>query len=195
MSFPRASRASAMEKVAVFGNAGAGKSTLAKRLSAITGLPLYPLDTIQFRAGRYRPEEKDGGKVQHEEYLKIHADVLKQDRWIIDGDESVAWGWEWFDAADTLVYIDLPLLTHYRWITKRLVKGLFRNPEGWPENSPVWSSTLDGYRVVRLCNRHLTPKYRQLVATASSDKRVHHLRSPAEIRSFLEAVKKDHIDP
>jgi len=194
MSFPRASRASAMEKVTVFGNAGAGKSTLAKRLSAITGLPLYPLDTIQFRAGRYRPEEKDGGKVPHEEYLKIHADLLKQDRWIIDGYDSVASAWERFDAADTLVYIDLPLLTHYRWITKRLVKGLFRNPEGWPENSPVWSSTLDGYRVVRLCHRHLTPKYRQLVATASSDKRIHHLRSPAEIRSFLEAVKKEHID-
>jgi adenylate kinase family enzyme len=183
-----------MEKVTVFGNAGAGKSTLAKRLSAITGLPLYPLDTIQFRAGRYRPEEKDGGKVPHEEYLKIHAELLKQDRWIIDGYDSVASAWERFDAADTLVYIDLPLLTHYRWITKRLVKGLFRNPEGWPENSPVWSSTLDGYRVVRLCHRHLTPKYRQLVATASSDKRIHHLRSPAEIRSFLEAVKKEHID-
>jgi hypothetical protein len=59
----------------------------------------------------------------------------------------------------------------------------------------VWSSTLAGYRVVRLCHRHLTPKYRQLVATASSDKRVHHLRSPAEIRSFLEAVKQEHIDP
>src|SRR5258707_15415766 len=52
-------QATAMEKVAVFGNAGAGKSTLAKRLAAITGLPLYPLDTMQFRAGRYRPEEKD----------------------------------------------------------------------------------------------------------------------------------------
>jgi adenylate kinase family enzyme len=182
-----------MEKVAVFGNAGAGKSTLAKRLAAITGLPLYPLDTIQFRAGRYRPEEKDGGKDPREEYLKIHADLLKQDRWIIDGYDSVASACERFDAADTLVYIDLPLLTHYWWITKRLLKGLFRNPEGWPENSPVWSSTLDGYRVVRLCHRHLTPKYRQLVATASSDKRVHNLRSPSEIRSFLEAVKKEHI--
>ena len=184
-----------MKKVAVFGNAGAGKSTLARRLAELTGLPLYPLDTIQFRAGRYRPEEKDGGKVPNEEYLKIHANLLKQDRWIIDGYDTVASAWERFDAADTLVYIDLPLLTHYRWITKRLVKGLFRNPEGWPENSPVWSSTLDGYRVVRLCHRHLTPKYRQRVATASSDKRVHHLRSPAEIRSFLEAVRKEHIEP
>src|SRR5258708_39619678 len=117
MSFPRASRASAMEKVAVFGNAGAGKSTLAKRLSAITGLPLYPLDTIQFRAGRYRPAEKDGGKVPHEAYLKIHADLPKQDRRIIDGYDSFASPWEWFDAADTLVFIDVPLLHHSRVFT------------------------------------------------------------------------------
>src|SRR5260370_30186557 len=168
MSFPRASRASAMEKVAVFGNAGAGKSTLAKRLSAITGLPLYPLDTIQFRAGRYRPEEKDGGKVPHEEYLKIHADLLKQDRWIIDGYDSVASAWEWFDAADTLVYIDLPLLTHYRWITKRLVKGLFRNPEGWPENSPIWSSTLSSYRVLWPCHRRVSPEEHALCGDVAS---------------------------
>ena len=177
-----------MRKVAVFGNAGAGKSTLARRLAELTGLPLYPLDMIQFRAGRYQPEAKDGGKVPHEEYLQIHADLLKRDQWIIDGYGSVASAWERFDAADTLVYIDLPLLTHYKWVTKRLVKGLFRSPEGWPENSPVWSSTMDSYRVLWLCHRRLTPKYRQLVANASASKRVHHLKSSAEMKAFLQAV-------
>ncbi len=50
-----------MKKVAVFGNAG-GTSTLSRRLAEITGLPLYVLDIIQFRCGRYRPDERDGGK-------------------------------------------------------------------------------------------------------------------------------------
>ncbi len=40
-----------MKKVAVFGNAGGGKSTLSKRLSEITGLPLYVLDKIQYQSG------------------------------------------------------------------------------------------------------------------------------------------------
>lgn len=61
-----------MRKVAVFGNAGGGKSTLARRMAEMTGLPLYTLDIIQFREGRYWPEEREGGKVSHEEYLKIH---------------------------------------------------------------------------------------------------------------------------
>jgi len=174
----------AMRKVAVLGNAGGGKSTLARRLAEVTGLSLYPLDTIQFRAG--------GGKVPHEEYLKIHTNLVSRDQWIIDGYGCVASAWERFAAADTLVYIDLPLVTHYRWVTKRLVKGLFQNPEGWPENSPVWTSTLDSYRVVWRCHRRLTPRYRQLVADASSSKRVHHLKSPAEMKAFLRAVEQEH---
>jgi adenylate kinase family enzyme len=182
----------AMRKIAVFGNAGGGKSRLARRLAEATSLPLYCLDMIQFRAGRYRPEERGGGKIPDDEYLKIHADIIKRVEWIIDGYGSVASAWERFAVADTLVYIDLPLLTHYRWVTTRLAKGLFRNPPGWPENSPVWASTLDSYRVVWRCHRRLTPSYRQLVADASSLKRVHHLKSASEIEAFLEAVKQEH---
>jgi adenylate kinase family enzyme len=172
-----------MRKVAVFGNAAGGKSTLARRLAEVTGLPLYPLDRIQFKAG--------GGEIPHEEYRKIHTDLLSRDEWIIDGFGCVASAWERFSAADTLVYIDLPLFTHYRWVTKRLAKGLFVTPEGWPENSPMWSSTLNSYRVLWLCHRRLTPRYRQLVVDAAASKRVHHLKSPADMRAFLQAVQQE----
>ena len=172
-----------MERVAVFGNAGGGKSTLARKLAELTRLPLYPLDLIEYRAG--------GGKVPREEYLKAHADLLKQDRWVIDGFGCVPSAWERFAAADTLVYIDLPLFTHYTWVTKRFVKGVFVNPEGWPKDSPMWSSTLQCYRVIRVCHRDLTPRYRQLVADAAATKRVHHLRSPAEMKAFLAAIERE----
>ena len=176
-----------MRKVAVFGNAGGGKSTLARRLAQLTQLPLYPLDTIQYRPG--------GGEVPHAGYVTAHTELLSRDAWIIDGFGCAASAWERFSAADTLIYIDLPLLTHYRWVTKRLMKGLFVDPEGWPENSPMWSSTMSGYRVLWLCHRHLTPRYRQLVSDAATSKRVHHLRSPAGIKAFLEAVKQERLSP
>jgi adenylate kinase family enzyme len=172
-----------MKRVAVFGNTGGGKSTLAKNLAELTRLPLYPLDLIEYRPG--------GGKVPHEEYLRAHADLLRQDEWIIDGFGCVASAWERFSKADTLVYIDLPLVTHCWWVTKRLFKGLFVNPEGWPENSPIWRSTMNCYRVIWLCHRRLTPRYRQLVADAAPSKRVHHLKSAAEITAFLTTVSRD----
>jgi adenylate kinase family enzyme len=166
-----------VKKIAVFGNTGGGKSTLAKRLAELTHIPLYPLDTIQYRAG--------GGKVPDDEYLKAHAELLQRDAWIIDGFGCVKSAWERFACADTLIYVDLPLFMHFLWVTKRLAKGLFVNPEGWPEGSPILSSTINSYRVLWLCHRRLTPKYRELVSAARQHKRVHHLRSAAEMDVFL----------
>jgi adenylate kinase family enzyme len=38
-----------MRKVAVLGNAGGGKSTLAAKLSARTGVPLYSVDLLRWK--------------------------------------------------------------------------------------------------------------------------------------------------
>jgi adenylate kinase family enzyme len=172
-----------MKRVAVFGNAGGGKSTLARQLAEVTRLPLYPLDMIQFRAG--------GGEVPREEYLKAHAELLRRDAWIIDGFGCVASAWERFAVADTLVYVDLPFVTHHWFVTKRLIKGLFATPEGWPENSPIWRSSMNSYKVLWLCHRGLTPRYRQFVAGAAASKRVHHVKSRAEMKAFLAAIRRE----
>jgi adenylate kinase family enzyme len=172
-----------MKRVAVFGNAGAGKSTLARHLAKLTRLPLHVLDKIQFRDG--------GDAVPHEEYLRAHADLLRQDEWIVDGFGDLATAWERFDRADTLIHIDLPVTTHYWWITKRLIKGMFADPQGWPKDSPLWSSSLQSYKVVWRCHTGLTPRYRRLITDAAASKRVHHLRSAADIRTLLDTVARE----
>ena len=104
-----------MKKVAVFGNAGGGKSTLSKRLAERTGLPLIALDLIQYKPG--------GDKVSDQEHKTAHDEILQQDCWIIDGFGSLDTVWERLEVADTLVYIDLPVVQHYFWVTKRFIKG------------------------------------------------------------------------
>jgi hypothetical protein len=172
-----------MMRVAVFGNAGGGKSAIARRLAGLTGLPLYVVDMMQFTAG--------GVEVPEHDFLQAHADLVRSDKWIIDGFGSAALAWERIAAADTLVYVDLSLLRHYAWVTKRLVKGVFADTKGWPQGSPLWKSTLNSYRVIPLCHRDLTPRYRLLVADAAASKRTHHLRSVTQINSFLDAVRKE----
>ena len=174
-----------MKRVAVFGNAGAGKSTLSRRLAELTRLPLHNIDMVQF------PDGGDGEQLPHEAFLKIHADLLRQDKWVIDGFGSAASSFERFAHADTLVYVDLPLVTHHWFVTKRLIKGLVATPEGWPENSPIWRSSMNSYKVLWLCHRGLTPRYRQFVAGAAASKRVHHVKSRAEMKAFLAAIRRE----
>ena len=172
-----------MKRVAIFGNAGGGKSTLARELAAITGLPLHVLDKMQFRPG--------GVAVPYDEYLQAHTALLNSREWIIDGFGCIKTVWERLEAADTLIHVDLPLAVHVLWVTKRLVEGLFVAPKGWPENSPMFSSTLSSYRVLWPCHSRLTPKYRSYVSEAVQRKRVFHLRSRRELKQFLESIKHE----
>jgi adenylate kinase family enzyme len=142
-----------MKKVTVFGNAGGGKSTLSKRLSEITGLPLYVLDKIQYQSG--------GTEVPNEEYKHTHKKILATDRWIIDGFGCMETVWLRLNEADSLVFVDLPLYVHFWWVTKRLITGSFIPLEGWPEKSPILKSSINSYRALWLCHNYLTPRYRE----------------------------------
>jgi adenylate kinase family enzyme len=170
-----------VNKVAVFGNAGGGKSTLSKRLAEITGLPLVALDLIKYKPG--------GGEVPYEEYKAAHNKLLQQDQWIVDGYGSLDTVWKRLEVADTLVYLDMPLLLHYWWVTKRFFKGFVVPPESWPKDSPLLKSTLNSYYTVWLCNKKLTPKYREYVNKAKETKRVYHLKSPHDVEKFYRIIE------
>lgn len=172
-----------MKKVAVFGNTGGGKSTLSKRLAELTGLPLVVLDLIQYQPG--------GVQVSEDEYQTAHNEILQQDRWVIDGYGSFGTVWERLEVADTLVYIDLPVLNHYWWVTKRFFKGIFIPPESWPQDSPLLKATLNSYYTVWLCNKKLTPRYREYIDLAKKTKRVFHLTSLQEIKNFYQEIESD----
>lgn len=169
-----------MKKVAVFGNAGGGKSTLSRKLSEITSLPLYVLDKIKYEAG--------GVEVPEEDYKRIHQEIVNSDQWIIDGFGSMDTLWPRFDEADCLVFVDLPIYTHFWWVTKRWITGYVNPPEGWPERSPLLKSSMNSYCALWLCHKRLTPRYREYVKKAQMTKRVYHLQSVEQISQFLESI-------
>lgn len=172
-----------MKKVAIFGNAGGGKSTLSRRLSEITGLPLYTLDKVKYQPG--------GVEVPEEDYRRIHQDIVDSSEWIIDGFGSMETLWPRLDEADSLVYVDLPIYRHVWWVTKRWLTGYVSPPKGWPERSPLLKSSMNSYRALWLCHKYLTPKYRDYVQQAQATKQVYHLRSVEQIKQFLESVESE----
>ena len=56
----------AMQKVIVIGCPGAGKSTFARQLREVTGLPLYYLDMLWHRPDRTNPPREENDARSHD---------------------------------------------------------------------------------------------------------------------------------
>ena len=172
-----------MKKIAVFGKPGSGKSTLSKSLATETGLPLYPLDSIVYKA--------NGDLVEREIYDKDHDEILSSDSWIIDGFGPIGSFYKRLDNADTLIYIDLPYTTSYWLVTKRLIKGLFVKPEGWPDGSSILKGSLESYKVLKLCPMFWNHNFSEKLENMSVEKSVYVIRTMAELNGFInEKIKK-----
>lgn len=66
-----------MLKIIVIGCPGSGKSTFARKLNDVTGIPLYYLDMLWHKPNRTN--------ISQEEFDIRLNDILKKDSWIIDG--------------------------------------------------------------------------------------------------------------
>ena len=88
-----------MEKIIIIGSPGAGKSTFARALRDRTGLPLFYLDRLW-----HRPDKTN---VSREEFDAALDDILRRDRWIIDGN-YIRTMERRLQACDTVFLLDLP---------------------------------------------------------------------------------------
>ena len=172
-----------MKKIAVFGKPGSGKSTLAKRLATATGIPLHQLDSIMY--------EKNGDLVDREVYNRAHENILGSSSWIMDGFGPMGSFNKRLEVADTLIYIDLPYVVSYWLVTKRLLKGLFVKPEGWPDGSSVFKGTLQSYKTLKLCPKFWNVGFLQKLEETSANKSLIVIRSVSELNAFVET----HVKP
>ncbi len=89
-----------MKRVIVLGCPGAGKSTFARRLRELTGLPLYYLDQIWHKPDRTT--------VTREEFDAALGEILAKDEWIIDGNYKRTVERR-LAACDTAFLLDYPV--------------------------------------------------------------------------------------
>jgi len=172
-----------MKKIAVFGKPGSGKSTISKRLASVTDIPLHPLDSIVY--------QKNGDLVDRQTFDRAHRNILSSDSWIIDGFGPLASFNQRLEAADTLVYIDLPYVVSYWLVTKRLLKGLFVKPEGWPEGSSVLKGSLNSYKTLRLCPQFWNDDFRQKLEQYSANKSLYVIRSMSELNRLCSTLSEN----
>lgn len=118
-----------MQRVLVMGSSGSGKSTFARRLSDITGIPTVSIDALFWKPGWVESDR--------EEFRSRMAEVAREPRWIMDGNYTKSAGELRRELADTVIWFDLPRATCMLGILTRIVKGYGKvrpeMAEGCPE--------------------------------------------------------------
>ncbi len=171
-----------MKKIAVFGKPGSGKSTLSKNLASATNIRLHALDSILY--------SKNGDLVDRKTYDEEHENILSSESWIIDGFGPIGSFDKRLDAADTLIYIELPYVISYWLVTKRLLKGLVVKPEGWPDGSSVLKGSLESYKVLKLGPKFWNDGFMQKLEKMSVNKSLYVIRSISELNRFVDKDMK-----
>ena len=169
-----------MQRIAVIGNAGGGKSTLCTRLGQILDIPVHMIDKIQWKPGWIR--ESAGI------FKQKHDPLIAQDCWIIDG-----WGpWEAIEArfqvADTIVFVDFPLYIHCWWLAKRQFMCLFRPRPDGPEGCPMLPMRWQLAKTIWYVHTQARPRLLALLDTFRNQKRVIDIRSLRELRRFARSA-------
>jgi adenylate kinase family enzyme len=108
--------AEAARRIVVLGCAGAGKTTLARRLGERSGIPVVCLDAIWL---------PDWGPGDVERFRALMVEAHAGDAWISDGNFALATFDIRLPRADLIVWLDRPRL-HAAW---RAIRRVFRRGE------------------------------------------------------------------
>lgn len=102
-----------MKKIIIIGSPGAGKSMFARKLSELTGHPLFYLDLL------WHKEDKTA--ISRSEFDKELSQILSQDRWIIDGNYIRTLEIR-LKYCDTVYLLDIPLEVCLQGVENRIGK-------------------------------------------------------------------------
>ena len=169
-------------RINVKGTSGSGKTTFSRELARRLELPFVELDALHHGPNWYQPSA-DEFSVRVREALEALPDG-----WVIDGNYEGKLGSLVIDAADTIVWLDLPFPIKIRRLWRRTVGRIRDDVELWSGNKESWRGAFWGrdslfWWMVKTHVRHK----RQWPARFVDDPRVVRLRSVHEAREWLDA--------
>jgi adenylate kinase family enzyme len=164
-----------MKRIAIIGSGGAGKSTLARQLSALVDIPVYHLDAIHWQPGWQ--------SIGRDELIKKTTNILKEnDSWIIDGNYGATMNIR-LEQADTIIFLHFKTITCLYGITKRRIQFHKKTRPDMGKDCPE-KLDWEFFNWVRQFNKKKVPAiYEQLSKQENKD--IHILKNRKEVKKYL----------
>jgi adenylate kinase family enzyme len=168
-------------RIVVIGNAAGGKSTLARHLARRRDLPLFEVDRLLWQPGWQVTPAAD--------YARGHAEIVVQDRWVVDGlgrQDSIA---ERLARSTEIVLIDMPLWMHFWLAAERQIAWAQGQLDDPPAGAAEMPPTRELFRTMSEVDRTWLPDIRSMCAQAELEgKAVTRLTSVDAIDAFARNV-------
>ena len=160
-----------MKRVVILGRGASGKSTLARRLGEITGLPVIELDKVFWLPGLAATPRDQWVAAQEK---LVARDGWIKDGWIMDGDLGPYDAVEVrLRAADTIIFLDFSLV-RCAW------RAVLRSRE-----------RADFWRWLMAYRRQSRPILMQAIAKHAPTAELRVLRGPGAVRRFVAEVARE----
>jgi adenylate kinase family enzyme len=172
--------------VCIIGASGSGKSTLGAELAGRLGVPYVELDALHHGPNWSEPTA--------EEFRAVVEPILAGEGWVVDGAYNQKLGEMVPEAADTVIWLDLPLSTTMRRLLVRTADRLWNRRELWNGNreslrGAFWGrESLFWWAVARHRDYRRTLP-RRLSQPQYAETCVMRLRTPEQVRRLLESAE------
>ena len=167
-------------RVLVVGTAGSGKTTVARELARISGLPHVELDALRY--------ERDWHEVPAERFYEAVRSVTDTESWILDGNYAAVRELIW-NRAELVVWLDYSLAVVLRRLAVRTLRRLLSRSR---ERDSETIGRVLGPRSILLwavrSHGPLRQEYEICAAAPRSARIVRH-RSPGETERWLAGLR------
>jgi len=171
-----------VRRVAIIASAsGNGKTTLGRALATRLGVRFVELDALVHGPG--------WAETPDEELKAILAPILAEDGWVIDGNYTSKLGTLVLDAADTVVWLDLPTRVWLPRLVRRTWRRVKSHETLWNGNTESWRdavwgrNSLFGYALTQ------QPRRRRQFPQRFAGLPVVRLRSPRDVERWMAEVQ------
>lgn len=164
-----------MERIAILGCGGSGKSYVSRELARLLDAPLTHLDSVFF--------DDEWNPLPMDKFEARQRELVAAPRWVIDGNYNSTLHVR-LQAADTVIFMDMPTIACL-WgiISRQLRHGRGQNCNG-VYNRITWGVLryVAGYR------RNMRPRVQEKIDQYAADAQVIALSSRRHARRFLRDV-------